>query len=274
MAVGPSRRSSSSFARAANIAAGEAEHVLGAAVRRPRRRAGPGRGRVRRPRRPSSSVDARRRPDVDGRGRRRDGTAGLAACSRRGYIATYGRRRAHRCAPPRRRSACDDATSSTSSRDQPKALARLLERQRAEAERVAALFRRDDVQYVLIASRGSSSNAARYAQYLLGRAHRVPVVVRDALALHALRAAAAARRRARRRHLAVGRVARRRRGRRGGEPAGPADGRAHELSLVAPRRRRRRGAAARGGRGAGGRGDEDLRQLPRRDRAAFRHGDR
>ena len=31
------------------------------------------------------------------------------------------------------------------------------------------------MQYVLIASRGSSSNAARYAQYLLGRAHRVPV---------------------------------------------------------------------------------------------------
>ena len=41
--------------------------------------------------------------------------------------------------------------------------------------RVGALFRRDDVRYVLIASRGSSSNAARYAQYLLGRAHRVPV---------------------------------------------------------------------------------------------------
>jgi glutamine---fructose-6-phosphate transaminase (isomerizing) len=32
------------------------------------------------------------------------------------------------------------------------------------------------VKYVLIASRGSSSNAARYAQYLLGRAHRVPVM--------------------------------------------------------------------------------------------------
>ncbi|HET7450105.1 MAG TPA: SIS domain-containing protein [Gaiellaceae bacterium] len=31
------------------------------------------------------------------------------------------------------------------------------------------------MKYVLIASRGSSSNAARYAQYVLGRAHRVPV---------------------------------------------------------------------------------------------------
>ena len=32
------------------------------------------------------------------------------------------------------------------------------------------------MQYVVIASRGSSSNVARYAQYLLGRAHRVPVM--------------------------------------------------------------------------------------------------
>jgi glutamine---fructose-6-phosphate transaminase (isomerizing) len=59
--------------------------------------------------------------------------------------------------------------------EQPEALARLLERQRVNATEVAALLRREDVKYVLIASRGSSSNAARYAQYLLGRAHRVPV---------------------------------------------------------------------------------------------------
>jgi glucosamine--fructose-6-phosphate aminotransferase (isomerizing) len=59
--------------------------------------------------------------------------------------------------------------------EQPAALARLLERQRHGAEEVAALIQRPDVQYILIASRGSSSNAARYAQYVLGRAHRVPV---------------------------------------------------------------------------------------------------
>jgi glucosamine--fructose-6-phosphate aminotransferase (isomerizing) len=59
---------------------------------------------------------------------------------------------------------------------QPAALARLIERQRDAARETAALLARDDVQYVLIASRGSSSNAARYAQYLLGRAHRVPVM--------------------------------------------------------------------------------------------------
>jgi glucosamine--fructose-6-phosphate aminotransferase (isomerizing) len=60
-------------------------------------------------------------------------------------------------------------------REQPTALARLLDLQSANAERIGALLRRDDVRYVLIASRGSSSNAARYAQYVLGRAHRVPV---------------------------------------------------------------------------------------------------
>ncbi|MDX6475657.1 MAG: hypothetical protein QOH95_1168 [Gaiellaceae bacterium] len=60
-------------------------------------------------------------------------------------------------------------------REQPEALARLIDKQLGYAEQVRDLFRRDDVQYILIASRGSSSNAARYAQYLLGRAHRVPV---------------------------------------------------------------------------------------------------
>ena len=61
-------------------------------------------------------------------------------------------------------------------REQPEALARLLEHAARRARSGSrALFRRDDVSYILIASRGSSSNAARYAQYLLGRAHRVPV---------------------------------------------------------------------------------------------------
>jgi glutamine---fructose-6-phosphate transaminase (isomerizing) len=61
-------------------------------------------------------------------------------------------------------------------REQPEALARLLERGRGRAREAAAAFARPDVDYVLIASRGSSSNVARYAQYLLGRAHRVPVM--------------------------------------------------------------------------------------------------
>jgi glutamine---fructose-6-phosphate transaminase (isomerizing) len=61
-------------------------------------------------------------------------------------------------------------------REQPQALARLLERQETAARAAAAVFRRGDIRYVLIASRGSSSNVARYAQYVLGRAHRVPVM--------------------------------------------------------------------------------------------------
>jgi glucosamine--fructose-6-phosphate aminotransferase (isomerizing) len=64
----------------------------------------------------------------------------------------------------------------TELREQPEALARLLDRQGAKAGEIAGVFARDDVRYILVASRGSSSNAARYAQYLLGRAHRVPVM--------------------------------------------------------------------------------------------------
>src|SRR5438067_2796795 len=60
-------------------------------------------------------------------------------------------------------------------REQPAALARLLDLQGDRARELAGIFAADDVRYVLIASRGSSSNAARYAQYLLGRANRVPV---------------------------------------------------------------------------------------------------
>src|SRR5262249_13575490 len=64
----------------------------------------------------------------------------------------------------------------TEPREQPEALARLLERQASAARAAAGVFGRSDIRYLLIASRGSSSNAARYAQYLLGRAHRVPVM--------------------------------------------------------------------------------------------------
>jgi glutamine---fructose-6-phosphate transaminase (isomerizing) len=64
----------------------------------------------------------------------------------------------------------------TELREQPAALELLLDRQGDRAREIAGIFSRDDVKYVLIASRGSSGNAARYAQYLLGRAHRVPVM--------------------------------------------------------------------------------------------------
>ncbi|HEU5214985.1 MAG TPA: SIS domain-containing protein [Gaiellaceae bacterium] len=64
----------------------------------------------------------------------------------------------------------------TELREQPEALQRLLDGQADAARSAARLFRRRDLRYLLIASRGSSSNVARYAQYLLGRAHRVPVM--------------------------------------------------------------------------------------------------
>ncbi len=64
----------------------------------------------------------------------------------------------------------------TELREQPAALARLLERQGPHAAELARAFSQEDIRYVLIASRGTSSNAARYAQYVLGRAHRVPVM--------------------------------------------------------------------------------------------------
>src|SRR5438094_4817230 len=120
-------------------------------------------------------ADGRRRR---GRRRRRDRPAALAARARarlrrelrrRPGVIRGGRGLARR--------GCDGLTSHLEREldEQPAALARLIERQRANADEIASLFRRADVQHVLIASRGSSSNAARYAQYVLGRAHRVPV---------------------------------------------------------------------------------------------------
>jgi glucosamine--fructose-6-phosphate aminotransferase (isomerizing) len=65
----------------------------------------------------------------------------------------------------------------TELRQQPEALARLLDRQEAAVREVAERLRAPDVRYLVIAARGSSDNAARYAQYLLGRASRVPVML-------------------------------------------------------------------------------------------------
>src|SRR6476646_6487513 len=53
-------------------------------------------------------------------------------------------------------------------RDQGPALARRAEAGWDDARRAGELLRRADVDYLLVAARGSSDNAARYAQYLLG----------------------------------------------------------------------------------------------------------
>jgi glutamine---fructose-6-phosphate transaminase (isomerizing) len=51
---------------------------------------------------------------------------------------------------------------------QPAVLGEVLRREQAAAERLAGEMRRRNVEQVVIAARGTSDNAARYAQYLLG----------------------------------------------------------------------------------------------------------
>ncbi len=58
---------------------------------------------------------------------------------------------------------------------QPQVLARLLEQEQDNAWRIAAELRARDVRHVIIAARGTSDNAARYGQYLLGARNRLPV---------------------------------------------------------------------------------------------------
>jgi glucosamine--fructose-6-phosphate aminotransferase (isomerizing) len=58
---------------------------------------------------------------------------------------------------------------------QPEVLARLLEREMGNARRIAAELRERSIRYVMIAARGTSDNAARYGQYLLGAHNRLPV---------------------------------------------------------------------------------------------------
>jgi glutamine---fructose-6-phosphate transaminase (isomerizing) len=60
-------------------------------------------------------------------------------------------------------------------REQPAALERFLAAESAHATDVARDLIREDVRYLLIVSRGSSSNVARYMQYLFGAVNRLPV---------------------------------------------------------------------------------------------------
>jgi len=60
-------------------------------------------------------------------------------------------------------------------REQPEVLARLLDRGRAPAEEAAAAIRAHGPDFVMIAARGSSDNAARYGQYLFGVQNRLAV---------------------------------------------------------------------------------------------------
>jgi glucosamine--fructose-6-phosphate aminotransferase (isomerizing) len=59
--------------------------------------------------------------------------------------------------------------------EQPAVLARLLDSQAEAVQEIAAAIRARGVKYVIIAARGTSDNAARYGQYILGAHNRLPV---------------------------------------------------------------------------------------------------
>ncbi len=59
--------------------------------------------------------------------------------------------------------------------EQPDAVARLLERERANVAALAKAIRARDVCHVVIAARGTSDNAGRYAKYVLGAFNGLPV---------------------------------------------------------------------------------------------------
>jgi glucosamine--fructose-6-phosphate aminotransferase (isomerizing) len=60
-------------------------------------------------------------------------------------------------------------------RDQPHVIAGMIARERSQVEAIAAEVRRRRPRFALIAARGSSDNAARYAKYLFGARHRLAV---------------------------------------------------------------------------------------------------
>ena len=62
-------------------------------------------------------------------------------------------------------------------REQPEVIARLLSDGREDVNRIAERIRSADPRFVMIAARGTSDNAARYAQYLLGARNHLPVAL-------------------------------------------------------------------------------------------------
>ena len=61
--------------------------------------------------------------------------------------------------------------------EQPAAVARVLAREGKRAEAIAARLGKAPVSYVVVAARGTSDNAARYAQYAFGLVSRMPVAL-------------------------------------------------------------------------------------------------
>lgn len=59
--------------------------------------------------------------------------------------------------------------------EQAETLERVVDRNREAAEQIAQTWRRDEIDHVVIAARGTSDNAARYAQYVWGARNRLSV---------------------------------------------------------------------------------------------------
>ncbi len=61
--------------------------------------------------------------------------------------------------------------------EQPTCLARLLEQQHVQVEKIARTILQSGVRYVFLAARGTSDNAGRYANYLWGARNRIPIAL-------------------------------------------------------------------------------------------------
>jgi glucosamine--fructose-6-phosphate aminotransferase (isomerizing) len=61
--------------------------------------------------------------------------------------------------------------------EQPERIKSLLVSQRRNVERIAAEIQRRDIRYVFLAARGTSDNAGRYANYLLGAMNGLPLAL-------------------------------------------------------------------------------------------------
>jgi glucosamine--fructose-6-phosphate aminotransferase (isomerizing) len=61
--------------------------------------------------------------------------------------------------------------------EQPRVLEKLLTSEKGNVQRLVEDIRRREINYVLIAARGTSDNAARYANYLFGSMNRLPVAL-------------------------------------------------------------------------------------------------
>jgi len=61
--------------------------------------------------------------------------------------------------------------------EQPERIKSLLTSQRKTVKRIASEIQKRDIQYVFLAARGTSDNAGRYANYLLGAMNGIPLAL-------------------------------------------------------------------------------------------------